>query len=206
MPVIQLLQCYFKKDIFLNSYRKITVARCLHEESRSYYSILSVKLIFFSWIDSWYCSWTSSLLLILSEVYNMSIKLQNKFNLSYKPMQRWNSVSISIGKVFCAFPFLAFFIKDRDLPCETLISATWFSGFMHEVDEEKLQGALAYWWKFSTDDRDSAFMQRLAILLTVQIPKDIMYTAVFGVIPIVKSLPSICPDRRFSLSLFLYYR
>lgn len=77
---------------------------------------------------------------------------------------------------------------------------------MHEVDEEKLQEALAYWWKFSTDDRDSAFMQRLAILLTVQIPKDIMYAAVFGVIPIVKSLPRICPDSRFSLSLFLYYR
>lgn len=73
---------------------------------------------------------------------------------------------------------------------------------MYEVDEEKLQGAVQYWWKVSTDHRDSAFIQRLATLLTVQISKDIIYTAVFGVIPKVKSLPSICADSRFSFSLF----
>lgn len=133
----------------------------------------------------------------------MNIELQNKFNLSYKPMQRCNNVSV--GKVFYAFPFLALFIKHTDLPSETLISATWFSDFMFEVDEEKLQGALGYWWKVSTVHRDSALMQRLAILLTVQIPKDIMYTTVFGVSPKVKSLPSICPDSRFSFP-FLYHR
>lgn len=61
----------------------------------------------------------------------MNIKPQKKFPLSCKPMQRLNSVSISIGKVFYAFPLLTLFIKDTGLRSETLISATWFSDFMH---------------------------------------------------------------------------
>lgn len=40
-------------------------------------------------------------------------------------------ISISIEKVFCAFPSLALFIKEPGLPSEALISAAWSSDFRH---------------------------------------------------------------------------
>lgn len=99
------------------------------------------------------------------------------------------------------FHSLALFIKDTDLS-ETLIfwhPVFWF--YTHGVDEENLQGALAYWWKVFTDHRNSAIIQRLVILLIVEICKDLIYTSVFGVIPRAESVYSKCPDSGFIFSL-----
>lgn len=161
-----------------------------------------MKLIFFCHTDGWYYFWIQVLCYLVWVRSTICISNYKIFSLSCKPIQRLNTVNVSSWKVFYVFHSSALFIKDTDLISETLILwhlVLWF--YAQDVDEEKLQGALAYWWKVFTDHRNSAIIQRLAILLIVEICKDLIYTSLFGVIPRAEKLYSKCPDSEFIFSL-----